>query len=69
MNSYVGTYTLTEIGVIHHVEIASIESWVGSDQVRFTKLEGDTLTITAAPLPTPPDGKSRVNTLVWKRME
>ena len=69
MNSYVGTYTLTDTGVIHHVEIASIESWVGSDQERLTKLEGDTLTIKTPPLPSPPDGKRRVITLVWQRIE
>ena len=69
MNAYAGTYTLTDTGVVHHVAVASIESWVGSDQVRFTKLEGDTLTIKAPPLPAPPDGKLRVGTLIWQRSE
>lgn len=69
MIGYAGTYTLTDTGIIHHVEIASIESWVGSDQARFTKLEGDTLTIKSPPLFSPPDGKRRVITLVWQRIE
>ena len=69
MNAYAGTYTLTDTGVVHHVEVASIESWVGTDPVRFTKLEGDTLPIKAPPLPAPPDGKLRVNTLVRHRIE
>lgn len=69
MSAYAGTYTLTDTGVVHHVEIASIESWVGSDQVRFTKLEGDTLIIKSPPLFSPPDGKRRVITLVWQRVE
>ena len=69
MSAYAGTYTLTDTGVIHHVEVASIESWVGNDQVRFTKLEGDTLIIKGPPLPSPPDGKRRVITLVWQRSE
>ena len=69
MNAYVGTYTLTDTGVIHHVEVASIESWVGSDQERFTKLEGDTHTIKSPPFFAPPDGKRRVITLVWHRIE
>ena len=60
---------LTDTGVVHHVEVASIESWVGSDQERFTKLEGDTLIIKAPPLPAPPDGKRGVGTLVWQRSE
>src|SRR3954470_5771582 len=42
LSAYAGTYTLTDTGVVHHVEVASIESWVGSDQMRSTKLEGDT---------------------------
>ena len=69
MSAYAGTYTLTDTGVVHHVEVASIESWVGSDQVRFTKLEGDTLIIKSPPLFSPPDGKRRVITLVWQRVE
>ena len=69
MNAYAGTYTLTDTGVVHHVEVASIEPWVGSDQVRFTKLEGDTLTIKTPPLPNPPEGQLRVSTLVWQRSE
>ena len=69
MSAYAGTYTLTDSGVIHHVEVASIESWVGSDQVRFTKLEDDTPIIKSLPLFSPPDGKRRVITLVWQRSE
>jgi hypothetical protein len=69
MISYAGSYTLTDTGVIHHVDVAWVASWVGVDQVRFTKLDGDTLTITTPPFPTPPDGKLSVITLVWKRSE
>ena len=69
MSAYAGTYTVTDTGVVHHVEVASIESWVGSDQERFTKLEGDTLIIKSPSLFSPPDGKRRVITLVWQRIE
>jgi hypothetical protein len=69
VSAYAGTYTVTDTGVIHHVEVASIQSWVGSDQERFTKLEGDTLTIKSPPLFSPPDGKRRVIALVWQRIE
>lgn len=44
--AYAGTYTLTADGVVHHVEVASFPDWVGRDQVRYTSLDGDTLTIT-----------------------
>ena len=69
MNAIAGAYTLTDTGVIFHVEVASIESWAGTDHVRFTELQGDRLTIRTGPLPSPPDGKPRIVTLVWQRIE
>jgi Lipocalin-like domain len=67
--AYSGTYTLTEGQVVHHVDISVNPNWVGTDQVRFTWLEGNRLTIVTPPLPTRPDGKLRVSTLVWERTQ
>jgi len=69
VNAIAGTYTLTDTGLIFHVEVASIESWVGTDQARVTELAGDRLTIKTRPQPSPPDGKLRIVTLVWQRIE
>lgn len=48
-DSYCGTYTVDEPrgSVIHHIEAARFPNWEGSDQVRYFRLEGDQLDITA----------------------
>jgi hypothetical protein len=67
--AYTGTYTFEGDRVIHHVKVSSNPDWVGGDQLRYPKIEGNRLTITTPPLPTRPDGKLRVSTLVWEREE
>jgi hypothetical protein len=53
-----------EAGVVHHhVDIASIPSWIGTTLTRTYELDGDTLTLT-----TQPNGAGGVNTLVWARV-
>lgn len=68
-SAYAGTYTLEADRVTHHVEMATNPDWVGGDQLRYPKIEGNRLTITTPSLPTRPDGKLRVSTLVWERAE
>jgi hypothetical protein len=50
MSAYAGTYTADGDKVVHHVDTSWNGPWTGTDQVRFYKLDGDTLTITTAPL-------------------
>lgn len=68
-SSYAGTYTLEGDRVTHHVEVATNPDWVGGDQLRFPRIEGKRLIITTPPLPTRPDGKLRVSTLTWEKVE
>jgi len=66
---YAGTYTLTKSGVIHHVEVASDPTWIGQDQVRFIRIEGNRLIVTGEPLRTVDDPNPKVLQLIWERIE
>ena len=51
--------------MIHHVDISWNGARTGTDQVRFYKIEGDTLTIRTAPNKSPIDGREGVGIIVW----
>lgn len=69
MAAYAGTYTLESDKVIHHVDISWNEAWTGTDQVRFYKLDGNTLTITTAPFKSPSDGREGRSVLIWEKVK
>jgi hypothetical protein len=43
--AYAGRYTFTGDSVIHRVEVASLQNWVGTDQARLVTLKGDRLSL------------------------
>lgn len=63
--TYCGRYEVRDGIVIHHVELSLFPNWIGVDQVRFAKVEGDELTITTRPLRI---GGETINRLVWERV-
>jgi hypothetical protein len=65
MAAYSGRYTVEGAKVVHHVDISWNESWTGTDQIRFLKLQGDKLTINA-PISSV-DGLASTSVLVWER--
>jgi hypothetical protein len=69
MIAYAGTYTIEGGKVIHHLDISENGSRTGSDQVRFYKLDGDTLAIRTAPNKSPIDGREGVGVLVFERVK
>jgi hypothetical protein len=69
MSAYAGTYTVEGDTVVHHVEVAWQPGWVGSDQPRQAKLDGDMLTIRTQPIRNTLEGKDYVYILVWKRAQ
>jgi hypothetical protein len=68
--SYAGTYTMEGPGkVVHHVDISWNESFTGTQQVRFFKLDGDVLTITTPPFGVPGSADESRYILVWKKVK
>lgn len=54
--------------VIHHIDISWNQIWNGTDQIRFYKLSGNTLTITSARARSPYDGRDGQFVLVWEKV-
>jgi hypothetical protein len=67
--AYSGTYTLTSDGIMHQVQASSFQNWVGTEQFRYVEVVGDTMTVKTPALKAPPDGKLKVTTLVFKRLD
>jgi hypothetical protein len=65
--AYAGRYTLGGNKVIHHVEISSIQNYVGKDLVRTVKFQGDRIALVTPP--TPVKGKMQTFELIWERLE
>lgn len=65
--AYAGRYVFTCDKVVTHVEIASLQNWVNTDQIRFVTLQRDRLTVRTTPI-------SRAGVMVniasvWKRLK
>jgi hypothetical protein len=68
MIAYSGRYRVDGDKVITKVEVAWNEAWVGSEQVRFVRFEGDKLHIESPPMPHPNVGGKVVRAIVtWER--
>jgi lipocalin-like protein len=64
--AYAGRYTLSGEKITHHIEISSIQNYVGKDLVRSVRLEGDRISLTTPP--TPVNGKTQTVELIWQRL-
>jgi len=67
MVAYTGRYTIAGDKVIHHVDVAWNEAWIGTDLVRSYEIARDRLTITTAPTRYGIDGVEQVSTLTLER--
>jgi hypothetical protein len=68
MISYSGRYRVEDGRVITKVEIAWNEAWVGGEQIRFIRFEGDRLFIESPPMPHPNVNDKVVKVIViWDR--
>jgi hypothetical protein len=64
--AYSGRYTVTGDKVVHHVELASIQNWVNTDQIRVVKYQGDRITLITPPIAL--NGRTEIFELVWERV-
>lgn len=64
---YLGRYIVDEKAgeIVHHLEVASIPNWVGSDQLRRFEFDGDSLTLSTPPIVI--DGVPVESVLVWQK--
>jgi hypothetical protein len=65
--AYSGPFHVDEAtGTLHHkVTVSLFPSWLGSTQLRTSRLEGDVLTLSGTN--TSPNGATSTHTLLWKR--
>jgi Lipocalin-like domain len=64
--AYAGRYSFSENMVTHHIEISSIQNYVGRDLVRSVKFDGDRIILVTPP--TAVNGKIQTVELIWERL-
>ena len=67
MFAYSGSYTVESDRVVHHVDLSWNEAWSGTDQVRFCKVDEQTLTYASTPAKNPFDGREVVHEVTYER--
>ena len=67
MFAYAGTYSVDAEKVVHHIDMSWNQSWTGTNQIHFLRLQGDTLTYVGAPARNPMNGRDCVHTVVFQR--
>jgi hypothetical protein len=68
MIAYTGRYRVEGGNVITKVEAAWNEAWVGTEQVRAVRFDGDRLLLQSPPMPHPNIGGKVVRVIVeWQR--
>jgi hypothetical protein len=69
MFAYSGLYRLEGDKWVTAVDVAWNPLWTGTEQVRFYKLEGDTLVVNTAWAPSPNSGRITRAFLTWTRVK
>ncbi len=64
--AYAGRYTVSGDKVTHHIEISSIQNYVGKDLVRGIKFQSDQIALVTPP--TTVNGKIQTVELIWQRL-
>jgi Lipocalin-like domain len=69
MLAYAGTYTVSPGKVVHHIDIEWDGRRIGSDQVRFYTIEGNSLFLKTEPNKSPVDGREGVGILTFVKVQ
>jgi len=64
--SYCGRYEIREDRIIHHVAVSFFPNWVGADQERTFKFDGNCLWLSTPPFLA--DGVQQTSRLIWERV-
>jgi Lipocalin-like domain len=64
--AYAGRYTLGGDKVTHHIEVSSIQNYVGRDLVRSVRFQDDRIILVTPP--TLVNGKVQTVELIWQRV-
>jgi hypothetical protein len=65
--AYAGRYTISGDTVVHHVEAASLQNWVGTALVRVVEVERDRIVLRTPQVSV--GGRPRRFELTWKRLK
>ncbi len=63
--AYAGHYRIAGDQITHHVEVSSVQNWVGTDLVRSVEVKGDRLVLRTPP--TRLGGHLQIVELAWQR--
>jgi Lipocalin-like domain len=69
MIAYGGTYSLSPGSVVHHIDIEWDGRRIGTDQVRYYTIDGDTLSIKTESNKSPVDGREGVGVLMFEKVK
>jgi hypothetical protein len=69
MTAYAGTFTFDGKTLEHHVDISWNEIWTGTTQIREVTRDGDRVSISTRPQPSPRDGRMSITTLIWEKVK
>ena len=69
MNAYAGTYKIEGDKLIFYREIDARGAYLGVEQVRFFKVDGDRLQYKSVPFVSSFDGNEIIASVVWERVK
>ena len=64
--SYCGRYEIRDDKIIHHIAVSFFPNWIGVDQERAFKFDGNRLSLST--LPFLADGLQQTSHLIWERV-